>query len=485
MTGSRRETTVPLCVDCDGTLLRTDLLLESLLALLKQSPLSLLLVPFWFAKGKAYLKQRIVERVDLDVTLLPYNIPLLTFLRQEESVGRKLVLVTASPRQVAEKIAEHLKLFRLVMGSDEAINLKGKCKSDSLVRAFGDRGFEYAGNARVDLEVWRCSRAAILVNASRSVEARAVKLTEIAGVFQNRSLTLRSYLRALRLHQWLKNLLVFVPLFAGHLADDVGLVKNATIGFLAFGFTASSAYILNDLLDLFSDRGHPRKRFRPFASGDIPLTHGIVLIPCLLAAAVTLSLLLPLRFGLMLAVYYLATVGYSLWIKNEVVLDVIVLACLYSCRVLAGAAATEIAPFFSLLAFTVFIFLSLALIKRYSELQVMLRDGKKSAKGRGYYVDDLPFLESLGTASGAIAVLVLALYINSVDVLRHYSQPEWLWLLCPLLLYWIGYTWMKTHRGEMNDDPLLFATQNRLSQMLAVFALVVWSLATWGIAMPL
>jgi 4-hydroxybenzoate polyprenyltransferase len=295
-----------------------------------------------------------------------------------------------------------------------------------------------------------------------------VKLTSVSQVFPGTSKWLRSYLKALRLHQWLKNLLIFVPLCTAHLVHDFALLPQAIVAFLAYSLTASSAYILNDLLDLPADRAHPRKRFRPFAAGDIAIVHGFVLLPGLLAAALVLTLLLPANFIWFLGGYALLTLMYSLWIKQCIVLDVVTLACLYSFRILTGAAATGIELSFWLLTFSMFIFLSLALVKRYAELSVMLKHGKRQASGRGYRLDDLPLLESLGTASGYMAVLVLALYINSADVTRLYSQPRWLWLLCLLLLYWISHMWIKTHRGEMHDDPVIFAVRDRWSWLILV-----------------
>lgn len=462
------EIQLPLCVDCDGTLIKTDLLFEAFFALLKQSPLTLFLLPYWLLKGKAYLKQRIAERVDLDVTLLPYNALLLNFLRQEKIQGRELVLVTASPRKFAQQIADYLDLFSSVIATDGDKNLRGKHKAAYLVTAFGEQGFEYAANSRIDMEVWKWAQGAILVNASPGLQDKVAKLTCVTQVLPGTSKRFCSYLQALRLHQWLKNILVFVPLFAAHLVHDLGLLTQAAVAFLAYGLTASSTYMLNDLLDLSADRSHPRKRFRPFAVGDIPIAQGLMLMPCLLAAALALTWLLPANFIWLLGGYYFTTLAYSLWIKKWVVLDVITLAGLYSCRILTGAVATGIHLSFWLLAFSMFIFLSLALVKRYSELSVMLKSGKKTSSGRGYHVDDLPFLENLGTSSGYLAVLVLALYINSTDITRHYSQPMWLWLLCPLLLYWISRIWMKTHRDEMHDDPLIFALGDRPSQYIAI-----------------
>jgi 4-hydroxybenzoate polyprenyltransferase len=479
MSENTQELQLPLAVDCDGTLIKTDLLFEAFCALLKQSSGTVFLLPFWLLKGKAYLKQCLAKRVDLDVTLLPYNTQLLNFLLQEKAKGRKLVLVTASPRKFAQQIADHLDLFCMVIATDGDKNVCGKYKAESLVTAFGEQAFEYAANDWIDMEVWKRARGAILVNASTRLQSQVVKLTSVSQVFPDTSKRLRSYLKALRLHQWLKNLLVFVPLCTAHLVHDFGLLTQATVAFLAYSLTASSTYVVNDLLDLPADRAHPRKRFRPFAAGDISIVQGFVLLPGLLAAALVLTLLLPARFVWLLGGYSLITLAYSLWLKKWVVLDIITLAGLYSLRILTGAAATGIQPSFWLLAFSMFIFLSLALVKRCSELSVVLKSGKEQASGRGYRVDDLSLLESLGTASGYMAVLVLALYINSADVTRLYSQPRWLWLLCPLLLYWISHIWIKTHRGEMHDDPVIFAVQDKPSWLILVLGACGLYLALW------
>ena len=402
------------------------------------------------------------------MTLLPYNTPLLNFLRQEQAQGRTLVLVTASPRKYAQQIADYLGLFRGVIAVDGEKNMGGKHKADSVVAAFGEQGFEYAANCRTDLEVWKRAQGALLVSASRGLQAKAAQLTSVTQVFPATSARWRGSLKALRLHQWLKNPLVFVPLFAAHLMYDVGLLTQVSVAFLAYGLTASSTYILNDLLDLPADRAYPRKRFRPFAAGDVPIAWGLMLLPALLAAALALTWLLPANFVWLLGGYYLTTLAYSLWIKTWEVLDVMTLASLYNFRILTGAAATGICLSFWLLAFSMFLFLSLALVKRYSELYGTLQSGKEHASGRGYHVNDLSLLECLGITSGYMAVLIFALYIHSPDVTHHYAQSMWLWLLCLLLLYWISHMWMQTHRGAMHDDPLVFALQDRRSWLLAV-----------------
>lgn len=467
---------LPLCVDCDGTLLRTDLLHEAVFRLMKQSFFSLFLLPYWLMRGKAYMKSRLADRVLIDAALLPYNEPLVEYLKSARDGGRHVVLATASHRKFAEAVAEHLGVFNEVVATDKDMNLSGDNKAGLLVKMFGEKGFEYAGNSRADLKVWRHAAGAVVVNAPASLASKATQLCTLVQTFPAVPLQFGPYLKALRPHQWLKNILVFLPLLAAHKIADWHLAINAVQAFVAYGLCASSVYLLNDLLDLPSDREHPRKRKRPFASGAVPISHGVLLIPLLLGVALVISSTLPTLFMLVIGGYYLTTVAYSIWLKNRVLVDVITLAGLYTFRIIAGAAATGISPSFWLLAFSMFLFLSLALVKRYSELLVVLKQNKANASGRGYNVDDLPLLMSLGAASGFLSVLVMALYMNSPDVNKLYGHPQILWLILPLLLYWISRVWMKTHRGEMHDDPVIFAVRDRISMYTAiVVAGVIWS----------
>jgi 4-hydroxybenzoate polyprenyltransferase/phosphoserine phosphatase len=463
----------PLCIDLDGTLLNSDLLLESALAQLKQVPLSVLSWPHWLAEGKANLKAEIAKRVELDTETLPYNQELLTFLREQKAQGRTLVLVTASHRQFAEPIADHLGLFDDVLATDSNCNLAGPHKAETLVTRYGEHGFDYAGNAAIDLAVWKHARRAIVVNASSSVAQKASTVCEVERVFSSSEKPWRPWVKELRLYQWLKNTLILVPLAAGHVWDQPDKLLLALLAFLSFGLCASSVYLLNDLLDLASDRRHPRKCRRPFAAGKLPIAQGVAAIPILLMTAFGLSLLITPEFTTVLATYYVFTLAYSLRLKQSLMLDAIVLAGLYTLRIIAGAAAVQIMPSFWLLAFSMFLFLSLALVKRYSELWTMRERGELSARGRGYHVDDLGVLQSLGTAAGYLAVLVLALYVNSETSRELYGQPMVIWLLCPVLLYWISWIWLVTHRGEMHDDPILFAlTDSHSRYMLLVCGLI-------------
>jgi 4-hydroxybenzoate polyprenyltransferase/phosphoserine phosphatase len=466
----------PLCVDLDGTLIRSDLLIEAVFVLLKSNLLYGLLLPVWLLRGKAYLKQQVADRVDLEVTLLPYDAAFLGYLRTQRAQGRRLVLATASNIKYAEQIAFHLGLFDEVLASDADTNLSGSRKRDRLVAAFGERGFDYAGNHAVDLAIWSHAGAAVLVNAPPELARRAEAVVPVAEVFAAARPGLKVYLNALRLHQWLKNLLVFVPLTMAHQFHEPALVLRAGLAFLAFGLCASSVYVLNDLLDLASDRKHPSKRLRAFAAGTLPIEHGVLVIPVLFGAAFALALRLPGWFPVTLGVYYALTLAYSLRLKQAVLVDVLALAVLYTLRVIAGGAATDLGPSFWLLAFSMFLFLSLALVKRYSELLLVQAQDKETAAGRGYQVIDLEALAQFGIASGYLAVLVLALYINSTAVGALYRHPEAIWLICPLMLYWISRVWLLARRNAMHEDPILFAIEDRRSHWLfAIMLAIVWA----------
>ena len=470
----------PLVVDLDGTLLRSDLLLETALEFLRDHPLRFFQPLRWLARGKAALKQGLADATDLDVAVLPYNDNLLAFIRNERARGRRIVLATASHRRLADRVLEHLPLFEGVIATEKGGNLAGAEKRDALVAAFGVGGFDYAGNYVDDLPVWRSARRAYVVNAPPSIELRARHFDNVAAVMPSPAPTLRDWVRGLRLHQWLKNLLLFVPLVAAHRYTEVALVIDALVAFVCFGLCASSVYVLNDLLDLRDDRHHPRKRLRPFASGRMSVGLGLAVFPCLLLMSFMLAAwqLSPV-FLWGLATYYGVTLAYSLALKRYMVLDVITLATLYTLRIIVGAVALGIALSFWLLAFSMFMFLSLALVKRYAELQAAQAMGSSQRnRGRGYLANDLHMIAALGGASGYMAVMVLALYINDPDIIRFYSRPEAIWLACPLILTWISRVWMLADRGRMNEDPVVFALRDRMSLLTGAFlVLVFWAAA--------
>lgn len=457
---------IPLCVDLDGTLIRSDMLLESLLILLKERPWMIFLLPGWVMGGKEHFKTNIAERVEMSVEDLPFNMEFISFLTAKKEAGRTLVLVTASHEKFARMVSEHLGIFSEVFSTGNGVNLSGTKKRDLLVSRFGEKGFDYAGNASPDLEVWKAGREAIVVEAPRNVRNKAEREAHVVRTFSSPPLTFRLFLRALRVHQWIKNILIFVLLFAAHRETDPVLLGKDLLAFVAFSLCASSVYILNDLLDLSSDRKHPRKRHRPFAAGHLPISAGLLASPILLLLAFASGFVLKSEFVMVLGTYFLLTLGYSLWAKRIMILDIILLAVLYTLRIIAGGAAASIPTSFWLLSFSVFFFLALAMVKRYSELLVMKRLGQISAHGRGYHTEDFPVILSLGTASGYAAVLVLALYINSPEVRALYHHPEFLWILIPVLLFWMSRIWLITHRGGMHDDPVIFAIKDKISLLL-------------------
>jgi 4-hydroxybenzoate polyprenyltransferase len=385
-----------------------------------------------------------------------------------------IVLCTATDTSVAERVAAHVGLFDEVIASDGRINAKGEAKAALLVARFGERGFDYVGNESVDLAVWKRARRAIVVSPDAGLAECARSVSEVERVFdQPQRGLIATWARALRMHQWVKNVLLFVPLLAAHRFADLPAWGAAALAFLAFSLCASAVYLLNDLLDLPADRHHPRKRHRPLAAGTLPLLQGLIAIPLLLLLAAALAMLLPAAFGISLACYFAITLAYSLYLKRIAVADTMTLAALYTLRIIAGAFALGPMLSFWLLAFSMFLFLSLAMIKRHAELTVMRSEGRGAAAGRGYVVDDLAMIATLGGASGYLSVLVLALYINSEASQKLYAQPVLLWLLCPLLLYWISRAWMITHRGAMHDDPIVFAFRDRTSLLIGALGLAV------------
>lgn len=465
---------VPLFVDLDGTLIKSDLLFEGFFGLLKLNIFYVFMVLFWFFRGKSYLKSQIAKRVNIDPALLPYNLSFLNFLRDEVDRGRPLVLATASNEKFAKRIADYLGIFSCVLASGENLNLSGKNKLKMIINKNGGSVFDYAGNAKADLEIFRYSRAIILVNPERGVEAAAGKIAEIQQVIRENDGGLFVYLKALRVHQWMKNMLLFVPLLTAHQWFNPMLIFDTVIAFISFSICVSGVYLFNDLLDLPSDRAHPRKRLRPFAAGQIPATHGLILLLLLPLIGMGLATTLSLKFMAILLTYLLISLAYSAYLKTYVLIDVLVLAGLYTIRIIAGAIATGIVLSFWLLAFSIFIFFSLALVKRCSELVELIDKKTGSIRGRDYNVCDFNMLQSIGIASGCLSVLVVAFYVNSQDVIIHYSHPQVLWMICPTLLYWIGRMWLKTGRGEMHDDPLVYSMRDRGSQfILFLFFLIV------------
>jgi len=473
---------LPLVVDLDGTLIQTDMLHESAIRLFRDRPFDALRIPFWLIGGKAALKRHLANRTEFDVASLPYNQDLLRWLKLQKAKGRKLILCTASDSSIADRIATHLGIFDEVAASDGERNLSGEVKAETLVRRFGLRGFDYAGNSSADLAVWKHARRAIVVQASAALAKQASLLGEVEQIFTAPHAGACAWRRVLRVHQWLKNLLLFVPLVAAHQITNIDSWVALVWAIAAFSLCASSVYIANDLFDLESDRQHPRKRHRPFAAGLVPAWMGAAIAPLLLLASLTIGWQVKGTFLPWLTCYFLLTCAYSWGLKRLMIIDCLTLAMLYTLRVVAGAAAVNMPLSFWLLAFAVFLFLSLAFVKRYAELEVQLLSGKQKVHGRGYYTSDAPLVQTMGVTSAYAAVLVLALYLNSEAVVKLYRSPEIVWGTVPIMLFWVSWMWIQAHRGNMHDDPLLFALKDKAS-LLAGAALALM-LAAGTVAWP-
>ena len=474
---STDSATVPLVVDVDRTLLRTDLLHEVLVRLLGRRPWMIFPMLGWLFRGKAVFKRRLAEHVDLDADSLPVNESVIEHIHQARVQSRPVCLASASDRKMVDPVAAKWGPFERVFASDGQTNLRGSAKAEALVEQFGERGFDYLGDAPPDLAVWSRARTALIVagraRLHRRLEAEHEQI-EVIGADPSRRW---AWLTALRPQQWLKNLLVFVPVLAAHSLDS-GQWLAAGLAFVAFSLVASAVYLLNDLLDLTHDRAHPRKRRRELASGVLAIPHALVMIPVLLLLGLVAawSVSVPLA-GLLLA-YLLVTTSYSVVLKRVMLVDVFVLALLYTSRVMAGALATSIQPSEWLLAFSGFVFLCLALIKRQSELADARIAGRSRPSGRGYFLEDLPMLSMLATAAGFSAVVVLALYISSDQVVTLYDQPLWLWPLAGLFLFWIARMLMLGHRGKLHDDPLVFVLKDPVSLVVAAIGGGLFLLAT-------
>jgi 4-hydroxybenzoate polyprenyltransferase/phosphoserine phosphatase len=480
-------TSPALCVDLDGTLVKSDTLHDSALAVARHHPRALINIPGWLVQGKAALKRHLANLIQLDVVHLPYNRELLQYLEQQRASGRPLYLATAADADTANRIAAHLGLFTGVLASDGQLNLAGENKLAAFQSRFGDN-FSYIGNALPDLPLLQHCQEPMVANPTPSLRAalRKARITPIR-TFDERVSPLKAWLKAIRLHQWAKNVLIFLPLLLAH-AWTPGLVAAAALAFLSFGLCASATYIVNDLLDLESDRQHPRKRLRPFASGDLSAVAGVVVVVLFLGASLTLamlvtrvidalspdvSLLHPHRFLLWLGLYLVTTLAYSLRFKRVALVDVIVLSGLYTVRMLAGSAATGVPVSTWLAGFSIFFFLSLAFVKRFAELENLRERGGVSIGGRGYHVADIEQLRSFGSASGYASVVVLTLYISNLDAAQLYRHTNRLWLLVPVMLLWISRLWLQASRGQLDEDPVVYAITDRRSLLLGLVVIAI------------
>jgi 4-hydroxybenzoate polyprenyltransferase/phosphoserine phosphatase len=460
----RSASTLPeiLAVDLDGTLLRSNMLNETFWSAFARNWRMPLLAGARLLKGRAALKEMLAQRSTIDVAVLPYDEDVLSFIREWRERGGRAVLVTATNQTLAEAIAAHLGLFDEAIGSDALRNLKGAHKAKVLVERFGNGNFAYIGDAPADIPVWRDSGHAVVAGGSRALHAKAQTAQPSVAFLPRQNGELRALVQALRPHQWLKNLLVFLAALCGHHLD-ADTTLHAVAAFAAFSLVASSVYLINDLLDLSADRLHPRKRDRPFASGRAKLEHGAAAAMLLLIGGGALSVALGAEFLVVMLIYYAATTAYSLVLKRRTIIDICMLAALYTIRVFAGGAATHITISVWLLAFSLFFFFSLAAVKRQAELVDAAAAGKLTLHGRGYHADDVSLVAQMATASGYVSVLIMTLYINSDAITPLYNHPAALWGICPVLLFWISRMIFLAHRGQMHDDPVVFAARDQVS----------------------
>lgn len=458
-----------VCVDLDGTLIAADLFWEALLRLMIRSPWLVMSLPGWALRGRAYFKKQVATRIAIDAGNLPYRDEVLSYLDQARERGDTLVLATASDELYAREVHRHLGIFSDVLASDGVVNMSGRKKAQALISRFGSGGFHYIGNDWADVHVWSAGGSATIVAAPQRLIRNVQRKVPIRKVIAPARTRLLALARAMRPHQWAKNVLVFAPLIAAHGIFRIGPVTATAVAFATFSLCASGIYILNDILDVEADRLHPRKKSRPFAAGELSIPLGLASAGALLSAGLLLAgLAASWKLTAILAIYIAVTTAYSTWLKREPVVDVFVLAGLYVLRLVAGAVAASIALSTWLLAFALFFFLSLAFVKRYTELA-----GHGRTPGRSYTPDDAMWMHAIGTSSGYMAAVVMALYVSAPDVTSLYSRPKTLWLLCPLLLFWITRTWFRAGRGQSHDDPVVEALKDPVGYLCALALAVI------------
>lgn len=464
---ANQDLNIPLIADLDGTLLKTDVLYESLILLIKKNPLYIFIIPFWLMKGKSFIKKMAIDRIDFSFENMPFNQDVIDYILSEKSKGRKIYLATAANEAPAKQVYDLLRFFDGYYASTKEFNLLEGNKTKTLVDEFGLEKFDYIGDSERDIHVWNSARYALMVNPSKKMKDSVPK-EKILKIFEEPISKTKIIFKQIRVYQWVKNLLIFLPLLMAHKFFDVSLYIQVVYAFFAFSFTASFVYVVNDLLDLESDRKHPRKKNRPLAAGALQIREAILLIPILLGIGLIFGLQLSMEFFLLLMSYFVLTSLYSFALKKHYIIDILVLSSLYTIRLIGGALAVSVMISPWLLAFSFFIFLSLAIVKRYTEIRVMIQENKEKAVGRGYLTSDENLLSSFGIGSALISVLVFFLYAQSPEILKLYTHPELFYGITPFLLFWIMRIWFKAHRGEMNDDPIVFTGKDPASYIIAV-----------------
>lgn len=465
----------PLIVDLDGTLVATDTLIESCLLFIKCYPLKIFKLFGWLLKGKAVFKVKVSEVVLPNVKKLPYRDNVIKFIIKAKTFGREIYLITGSNQKIADSVLNNSELFDSVIGSSRKINIKGKRKLNVIREAVGLREFDYIGDSKSDLAIWKHAYTAIICSDNKKLHRMVRKVHKnVVNINLDSGSTFKYWIKELRIYQWSKNVLVFLALFMSHRILDLELFLKSTIAFVSFSLIASSVYIINDLFDLEDDRKHPSKKDRPFAAGKLSVQSGIISIPLLLFSGFLFSFLfLPYQLTATLLLYFVATTAYSFYLKEIVFIDVILLGSLYTLRIMAGGFATGIEVSSWLLGFSGFFFLSLAFMKRYTDLILFKKNSQEELFGRGYSIEDTDLVQKAGIASGFISLMILALYITSSQVLVLYNKPYILWLAIPVILYWLMNMWYVAHKGKMTDDPIIYAVKDESSYIVLVLTLTI------------
>ncbi len=481
-----KQETNPLVVDLDGTLVKTDMLVESAWYFLRNKPWRLLNLFIWLRESKSMLKSKLAEQFHFTPRNLPFRPEVLSIIQKAKSDGREIVLATASNRIIAESVALDVGVFDHVLSSNQQVNLSGATKASALETKFGEKGFDYIGDSPKDFQVWEKAGTPYLVGDNREALKAFNRLDRgiiLSG--ETKLSKIRIWTRSLRLHQWVKNLLLFVPAIAAHQLLNLGIFSDLVLAFISFGLLASAVYLLNDLIDLENDRSHDKKKLRPLANGEMSILSALFGLVFLLCGAFFLGFLVGTDFALVLFGYFLLTSAYTLTLKKFLVLDVVTLASLYMLRVIAGGVAVSIPVSFWLLAFSFFIFLSLSFLKRASELEGWVSGKLSVSPGRAYQERDLPTINTLGIGSGLVSVLVFALYLDSDSLAGLYQNPMILWGAVPVLVFWISWVWIKSGRGEVDQDPIIFALKDRFSLVSGVLFLSLFMISqvaafSWG-----
>ncbi|BAU92095.1 prenyltransferase, UbiA family [Methylorubrum populi] len=471
----------PLVIDLDGTLLRTDLLLEGIIALLRRNPLMLLAMLLWLPRGRAFFKRRIAEGAGLDIAALPANEALLAHIEARKAAGQEIVLATAADELMALRALRRFPVFDRVVASDGVRNLKGEAKAAQL-RALYPQGFDYAGDAAADLPVWAAARRVIVVGASPGVLRAARRLGKPVEEFPAASRA-RALLRALRPHQWAKNALVFLPLVLGGRAGEAQAWASAFLAFLALGLVASASYLLNDLLDLSHDRAHWSKRVRPLASGRLPIATGLVALVVGFIGGLAVAACAGTAVLTGVLAYLALTLTYSAWLKRVPMLDALTLGSLFTLRIAVGVAAVAVAWSPWLLTFSMFLFTSLCFAKRHTELRGAVRRGQAGTiAGRGYQPADEAVVLAFGVAAGLSSVVIFILYLAN-EAFHHaaLAAPLTLWSFPLILVLFLGRVWLLAGRDALHDDPVAFAIKDRPSLALAGMAGIAFAAAAFGL----